>query len=134
MTSSSSTPDLASQVATLSLASQPSQQRLHDTYDYEGNAGGNGRNPYHYSTSPPIPAQSQYNPLSMNQSPLKNKPSRAGLPTVRMRAVSPHRWPYNSLSIVESSNGSITRGECLTIALCRRLTTPICPPPAGPLL
>ena len=84
MTSSSSTPDLASQVATLSLGSQPPQQRLHDTYDYEGNAGGNGRSPYHYSTSPPIPAQSQYNPLGMNPSPLKNKPSRAGLPTVRL--------------------------------------------------
>ncbi|KAI0781215.1 hypothetical protein BD413DRAFT_463111 [Trametes elegans] len=81
MTSSSSTPDIASQVATLSLGSQPPQQRLHDTYDYEGNAGGNGRSPYHYSTSPPIPAQSQYNPLGMNPSPLKNKPSRAGLPT-----------------------------------------------------
>ena len=38
MTSSSSTPDIASQVATLSLSSQPSQQRLHDTYDFEGNA------------------------------------------------------------------------------------------------
>ncbi|KAI0948383.1 hypothetical protein AcV7_009141 [Taiwanofungus camphoratus] len=77
MTSSSSTPD----ISTLSLTSQPSQQRLHDTYDYEGNGGGNGRSPYHYSTSPPIPAQSQYNPLGMNQSPLKNKAVRGGLPT-----------------------------------------------------
>ena len=79
---SSSTPDIAAQVATLSLGTQPSQQRLHDTYDFEGSAGGNGRNPYHYSTSPPIPAQSQYNPLGMNQSPLKNKASRAALPSV----------------------------------------------------
>ncbi|KAI0713265.1 hypothetical protein C8Q76DRAFT_457500 [Earliella scabrosa] len=78
---SSSTPDIAAQVATLSLGTQPSQQRLHDTYDFEGSAGGNGRNPYHYSTSPPIPAQSQYNPLGMNQSPLKNKASRAALPS-----------------------------------------------------
>lgn len=83
MTSSSSTPDIASQVATLSLSSQPSQQRLHDTYDFEGNAAGNGRNPYSYATSPPIPAQSQYNPLGMNPSPLKNKASRAALPSVR---------------------------------------------------
>ncbi|OBZ75901.1 RNA-binding post-transcriptional regulator cip2 [Grifola frondosa] len=76
MTSSSSTPDIAS----LSLSSQPSQQRLHDTYDFEGSSG-NGRSPYHFSTSPPIPAQSQYNPLGINSSPLKNKPLRAGLPS-----------------------------------------------------
>ena len=55
MTSSSSTPDIAAQVATLSLGSQPNQQRLHDTYDFDGITGGNGRTPYHYSTSPPIP-------------------------------------------------------------------------------
>ena len=83
MTSSSSTPDIAAQVATLSLGTQP-QQRLHDTYDFDGGAGGNGRNPYHFSTSPPIPAQSQYNPLGMNQSPLKNKASRAALPSVSL--------------------------------------------------
>ena len=82
MTSSSSTPDIASQVATLSLGTQPSQQRLHDAYDFDGNPSGNGRSPYHYSTSPPIPAQSQYNPLRMNQSPLTNKASRAALPSV----------------------------------------------------
>ena len=80
---SSSTPDIAAQVATLSLGTQP-QQRLHDTYDFDGGAGGNGRNPYHFSTSPPIPAQSQYNPLGMNQSPLKNKASRAALPSVSL--------------------------------------------------
>ena len=78
MTSTSSTPP---DISSLSLSSQPSQQRLHDTYDYEG-GGGNGRTPYHYSTSPPIPAQSQYNPLSLGQSPLKNKPTRGGLPSV----------------------------------------------------
>ncbi|RDX42688.1 hypothetical protein OH76DRAFT_88587 [Lentinus brumalis] len=81
MTSSSSTPDIASQVAALSLSSQPSQQRLHDTYDFESNVAGNGRNPYQYATSPPISAQSQYNPLGMNPSPLKNKASRAALPS-----------------------------------------------------
>ena len=40
-----------------------SQQRPHDPYEFEGN---NNRNQY-YSTSPPIPAQSQDNPLAMNQ-------------------------------------------------------------------
>lgn len=75
MTSSPS-PDLSS----LSLSSRPSQQRLHDTYDYEG--GNNGRSQYHFATSSGIPAQSQYSPLAMNQSPLKNKPLRSGLPTV----------------------------------------------------
>ena len=59
------------QVPTLSLGTQPSQQRLHDTYDFEGAAAGNGRNPCHYSTSS-IPSLSQYNPLGMNQSPLKS--------------------------------------------------------------
>jgi hypothetical protein len=71
-------------ISTLSLSSQPSQQRLHDTYDYEGNSSGNGRSQYHFSTSPPVPAQSQYNQLGMAQSPLKNKPLRGGLPTVRI--------------------------------------------------
>ena len=95
MTSSSSTPDLASQVATLSLGSQPPQQRLHDTYDYEGSASGNGRNPYHFSTSPPISAPSQYNPLGVSQSsPLKNKTMRGGLPSVSPAlALSPHTQP-----------------------------------------
>ncbi|EMD38665.1 hypothetical protein CERSUDRAFT_113840, partial [Gelatoporia subvermispora B] len=75
--SSSSTPDISS----LSLSSQPTQQRLHDTYDYEGNISGNGRPQYHYSTSPPIPAQSQYTPLGLNSSPMKSKAVRGGLPT-----------------------------------------------------
>ncbi|TFK55016.1 hypothetical protein OE88DRAFT_1779186 [Heliocybe sulcata] len=73
MTSSPSIPDLSA----LSL-SQNSQQRLHDSYDYEGNNGAGSRSQY-FQTSPPIAAQSQYNPLGMNQSPLK-KPARAGLP------------------------------------------------------
>jgi hypothetical protein len=78
MSSASSTPDISS----LSLSHKPSQQRLHENYDYEGNISGNGRPQYHYSTSPPIPAQSQYNPLTLNQSPLKNKTVRGGLPSV----------------------------------------------------
>ncbi|KAI0798084.1 hypothetical protein C8Q75DRAFT_801975 [Abortiporus biennis] len=113
----SSTPDIAS----LSLSSTASQQRLHDTYDYEGTTSGNGRNPYHYSTSPPIPAQSQYNPLSLSQSPLKNKPLRSGLPS---------QWLENTASIpdnrslsppnnsdLSSSGGSPTMGHMLTPGL-----------------
>ncbi|KAI0256520.1 hypothetical protein BJV78DRAFT_285543 [Lactifluus subvellereus] len=75
---SSPTPDIAS----LSLASQPTHQRLHDTYDYDGTGAGNVRPPYHFATSPHgLPSQSPFTPLSMNQSPLKNKPARAGLPS-----------------------------------------------------
>ncbi|KAF7974075.1 hypothetical protein HWV62_13495 [Athelia sp. TMB] len=70
----SSPPDISS----LSLSSRP-DQRLHENYDYEGN-NGNGRPQYHYSTSPPVPAPSQYNPLGMNQTPIK-KPLRGGLPS-----------------------------------------------------
>lgn len=106
MTSSPSTPD----ISTLSLTSQPSQQRLHDTYDYEG--GGNGKSPYHYQTSPPIPAQSQYNPLGgLGQSPLKSRPVlRGGLPSQWLdnganmtdnRSLSP-----NNNSDLSSSGGS----------------------------
>ncbi|KAI9509959.1 hypothetical protein F5148DRAFT_1147920 [Russula earlei] len=75
MTSSSPTPDIAS----LSLSS-PTHQRLHDTYDYDGT--GNVRPSYHFATSPPAPpALSPFLPLSMNQSPLKSKVTRAGLPS-----------------------------------------------------
>ena len=80
MTSSSPTPDIAS----LSLSSQPPHQRLHDTYDFEGPGTGNVRTQYHFATSPPVqPSHSPFHPLSMNQSPLKTKTSRAGLPSVR---------------------------------------------------
>ncbi|PFH46116.1 hypothetical protein AMATHDRAFT_156195 [Amanita thiersii Skay4041] len=73
----SSPPDISS----LTLGSQPSQPRLHDSYDYEGNTG--SRPPYHFATSPAIPSQSAYNPFpsSIAQSPLKSKPIRSGLPT-----------------------------------------------------
>ncbi|EPT05405.1 hypothetical protein FOMPIDRAFT_1155185 [Fomitopsis schrenkii] len=106
MTSTSSTPDISN----LSLSSKPSQQRLHESYDYEGNSGGNGKNPYHFQTSPPIPAQSQYNPLGVGQSPLKNRPVlRGGLPSQWLdnanisdnRSLSPH-----NNSDLSSSGGS----------------------------
>lgn len=68
-----SPPDLSS----LSLSSRPSQQRLHDTYDYDAN-----RSPFHFATSQGLP-QSPYNPLtSITQSPIKNKPVRSAIPTV----------------------------------------------------
>ena len=73
---SSPTPD----ISLLSLSSQPSHQRLHDTYDYDGSV----RPQYHFATAPPVPpGQGQpYNPLSMNQPLKNNKTSRAGLPSV----------------------------------------------------
>ncbi|KAF8163077.1 hypothetical protein B0H34DRAFT_306848 [Crassisporium funariophilum] len=85
---SNSPPDISS----LSLSHRSSQQRLHDTYDYEG------RPQFHYATTSGIPAQSQYNPLtSMGPSPLKNKPLRSALPTQWLdnnssdsRSLSPH--------------------------------------------
>ncbi|KAI0306734.1 hypothetical protein B0F90DRAFT_1814579 [Multifurca ochricompacta] len=78
MTSSSPAPDIAS----LSLSSQSSHQRLHDTYDFDGSGTGNIRPQYHFATSPHVPpGQPPFNPLSMNQSPLKSKPARAGLPS-----------------------------------------------------
>ncbi|KAG6820784.1 hypothetical protein H0H93_011549 [Arthromyces matolae] len=77
---------------------EPVAKRLNDTYDYDGN--GNTRPQYHFATtSPAIHAQSAYNPLSLNQSPLKNKPIRSALPTQWLdnsnnssdnRSLSPH--------------------------------------------
>jgi hypothetical protein len=83
----SSPPDISS----LSLSSHPSQQRLHDTYDYEGNSG--SRPQYQFATSPGMQSQSAYNPLSsITQSPIK-KPIRSALPTVRFLLY----LPYSSL-------------------------------------
>jgi hypothetical protein len=80
MNSSSPTPDIAS----LSLTSPP-HQRLHDTYEFDGTGPGNVRPQYHFATSPHVPQTNQppFNPLSMNQSPLKSKTARSGLPSVR---------------------------------------------------
>ncbi|KXN90471.1 RNA-binding post-transcriptional regulator cip2 [Leucoagaricus sp. SymC.cos] len=85
----SSPPD----ISTLSLSSQ---QRLHDTYDYDGSS--QPRPQYHYNTSTGIP-QSPYNNIpSLAPSPLKNKSAiRAGLPSQWLdnnspdsRSLSPH--------------------------------------------
>jgi hypothetical protein len=116
MTSSSPTPDIAS----LSLSSQ-SHQRLHDIYDYDGTGIGNVRPQYHFATSPPLPpSQPPFQPLSMNQSPLKSKTSRAALPSVRsvfclifftLNINYTHMRPFYS-------NGSMAVLLTLTIALC----------------
>jgi len=102
-----SSPNLSS----LSLSSPP-QQRLHDTYDYEGNSG-NGRPQYHFQTSPPVPAQSQYNPLSMSPSPLKNKPAtRGSLPIQWLDSSSENRsLSPNNNSDFSSAGGSPPPGH-----------------------
>jgi len=122
MTSSSPTPDIAS----LSLSSQSSHQRMHDTYDFDGTGTGNGRPQYHYATSPPAPpSQSPFLPLSMNQSPLKSKTSRAGLPSVRLPLFSSVIIRFNihylhMLPLI--SNGSTVVPRTLTVALYLPLT------------
>ncbi|KIJ17086.1 hypothetical protein PAXINDRAFT_167887 [Paxillus involutus ATCC 200175] len=107
---SSPAPDISS----LSLSSHPSQ-RLHDNYDYEGSGIGNGRQHYQFATSPPISAQSQYNPLNMSPSPLKIKSVRGGLPTQWLdnSVVSPENRPLspNNNSDFSSSGGSPPMGH-----------------------
>ena len=103
MTSSSPTPDIAS----LSLSSQPSHQRLHDTYDFDGTGPGDLRPHYHYATSPPVPpGQPPFLPLSLNQSPLKTKTTRAGLPSVRPPFFS-YLWSSSLIFIVPMCTLSI---------------------------
>lgn len=94
-----------SDIATLS--SSFSQQRLDDNYDYDGTSNAT-RQQYHFATSPGIQIQSQYNPLTSGQSPLKNKSLRGGLPTVRFPDFSP-LFCADSASYFPSynSNGSI---------------------------
>ena len=75
----------------LSLSHRPSQQRLHDPYDYDASAA--TRPPYHFATSPAIPS---YNPLNTI-----SKPLRSALPTVCPCSFS------RILSHLPSSNGSI---------------------------
>lgn len=95
----SPTPDMSS----LSLNTQ---QRLNDTHDYDGPAPPSARQQYQFSTSPPISAQSPYNPLNISPSPLKIKPFRGALPTVRpsllfnsfppLLLFAPQQWLDNS--------------------------------------
>ncbi|TFL07580.1 hypothetical protein BDV98DRAFT_558097 [Pterulicium gracile] len=97
---SSSPPDISS----LCLSSQSNHQRIHDIYDYEQNQ--NPRPSYHFQTSPPVPAQSQYNPLNLANSPAK-KPARAALPTQWLDAHSDSRsLSPNNNSDFSSAGGS----------------------------
>ncbi|KAF9532419.1 hypothetical protein CPB83DRAFT_867705 [Crepidotus variabilis] len=89
----SSPPDISA----LSLHSRPSQQRLHDAYDYDHN--NLARSQFPFATTQGL-HQSPYNlnPLaSINQPSLKTKPSRGGLPSQWLdnnspdgRSLSPH--------------------------------------------
>ncbi|KAF9475675.1 hypothetical protein BDN70DRAFT_226723 [Pholiota conissans] len=115
---SNSPPDIAS----LTLNSRASQQRLHDSYDYEGNAV--NRSPFHFATSQGL-QQSPYNPLnSIAQSPLKNKPVRSALPTQWLdsnssdsRSLSPH-----NNSDFSSAGGSPPLGHINPIQLASSAT------------
>ncbi|KAJ7236711.1 hypothetical protein B0H12DRAFT_1238415 [Mycena haematopus] len=73
-----------------------SSLRLHDSsYDSYEASNAASRPQYHFATSPGIPVPSQYNPLTVGQSPLKAKPLRNPLPTQWLdnsdnRSLSPH--------------------------------------------
>lgn len=138
MTSTSPTPDISS----LSLNAQPSQQRPHDSYDYDGLSGANLRQQYHFSTSPIVPGQMPYNPLNVSQSsPLKPKPAgRAGLPSVRTLLRSLHGqttfrthllpsllFSSSPFFFPPSSNGWIRRRQSQTQDQCPLLQTLIYP-------
>jgi len=76
---SSPTPDIGS------LSLNPQSQRLHDSYDYDQSPTHAARQQYQFipQAAPSFSGQTQYNPLGINPSPLKMKPIRSGLPTVR---------------------------------------------------
>ena len=74
MTTTSSTPDIASLTISGPPPSGVAQQQQ---IEYEG------RPQYHFQTSTGVPASAYMSP-----SPLKNKTSRAGLPTVFLLPVS----------------------------------------------
>ncbi|THH04814.1 hypothetical protein EW145_g5243 [Phellinidium pouzarii] len=119
MTSTSSTPP---DISSLSISSQ--QTRPHDPYDYDSLAvGSNPRQQFHFSTSPVMSGQLPYNPLGLNQSPLKNKSlSRSGLPT---------QWLDNqvmndSRSMSPPSNSDISSGGSPPMS---HLQVPIVSPP-----
>ena len=73
MTSSSVSPH---DIAALSRSAQ-SMSTPHDSYDYDPQS-----QRQFFQTSPAVHAQSHYSQIGLNQSPLKNKSSRAGLPAV----------------------------------------------------
>ncbi|KAJ7074347.1 hypothetical protein C8F01DRAFT_1043501 [Mycena amicta] len=112
----SSPPDMSS----LTLSS--SHARLHDSYDFDGSTA--ARPQYHFATSTGIPAQTQYTPLGVGQSPLKSKqPARSGLPA---------QWLDNSdnrsLSPQNNSDFSSAGGSPPPIS---HLSSPPMPPPVA---
>ncbi len=107
MTSTSPTPDSLPS----SISPQPAQQRPHDPYDYDLGGGrlSSQQQQFHFQTSPAITGRWAYNPLGLNTSPLKNKSSRAGLPTVR--------FPLRSkLARKQKNSPSVSRTD---LRLCR---------------
>lgn len=79
MTSTSPTPP---DISGLSISPQH-VRNAHDSYDYDNLAVGSNPRQQYFATSPAVHSQVPYNPLGLNQSPLKNKSiSRSGLPTV----------------------------------------------------
>ncbi|KAL4065309.1 hypothetical protein J3A83DRAFT_4100014 [Scleroderma citrinum] len=98
MSASPTPPDISalslSSQSALLQHSQQQPQRLHDTYEFDPSATSPARPSYHFSSSPQISSQSQYNPLGMSASPLKIKPTvRGGLPT---------QWLDNAVSVPEN--------------------------------
>lgn len=134
----SPTPDMS----TLSLNTQ---QRLNDIHDYDGSAPPSARQQYQFSTSPPISAQSHYNPLNVSPSPLRIKPPRSGLPTVRLSpplplssslTLVPQQWLDNSVSIPENrslspNNNSDFSSSGGSPPMGHLLPTPIAPSTPG---
>lgn len=117
MTSTSPTPpDLSA------LSISPQQNHIHEqAYDYDPLAVGHNQrqqSQFLFSSNAGIPSQMQYNPLSLGQSPLKNKNiARAGLPSVCLS-----RYSTNSLTQIIYSNG-LTVKSWTTRGLCPPLQT-----------
>ena len=116
MTSTSPTPpDLSG----LSISPQHVRS-AHDSYDYDNLAVGSNPRQQYFATSPAVHSQVPYNPLGLNQSPLKNKSiSRSGLPTVCHPSSTIFSSICNSSGIQSThSNGSIIN-SLTTPAQCR---------------
>ncbi|KAF4615331.1 hypothetical protein D9613_002843 [Agrocybe pediades] len=80
---STSPPDISS----LTLHSRPSQQRLHDTYDYDGN-NNSSRSPFHFATTQGLQHSPYNNPLST----IPQKPKQS------LRSAIPSQWLDNNSS------------------------------------
>ena len=89
---------IAQDMAALQIAPQATQQRINDSYEYDGESDGNMRSHYHFATSPAISAQSPLSQLNLTQAPLKSKtptnqtPARGSIPAVRIGFFCPARF------------------------------------------